>query len=527
MKGKFNRGMCALLCALAVALLPQRQAQAQQFTLGLSSPPTSMDPQFYNLIPNNNVAAHVFETLVKMDVNGAPVPALAESWKMIDATTWEFKLRRGVKFHDGSELTAEDVLWSLDRPATILGSAGKFDIYTKAIVAKKALDPYTVQVNTATPYPLMLQDLFNIFIVSKKATQGLKSEDFSAGRGMVGTGPFKFVKFLRDDREELVRNDAYWGKPAAWSNVTLRFLPNDSTRLAALLSGDVQAIENVPSQDISQIRADDRITLFTRISARLIFLFLDVNRDKTPFITDKSGAPLTRNPLKDLRVRQALSLAINRDAITERVMEGLSEPASNLVPLRFVGFSPNLPKIKSDPEAARKLLAEAGYPNGFAMTIHAPNNRYVNDQKIAQSVAQMWSKIGIDVKVDTMPIAVYVGRAGKHDFSVGLLGWLAQTGEASSPLRALLACPDAKDAFGGFNYGQYCNPKVDELLKKALATTADKERAQLLQQSAEAALGDVGLIPLHNQISTWAAKKGMTYALRSDETTNAYGFRPE
>jgi len=289
----------------------------------------------------------------------------------------------------------------------------------------------------------------------------------------------------------------------------------------------VQAIENVPSADIGKIRDDPRVAVISRISARLIFFYLDQSRDKSPFVTDKSGAPLTKNPLKDLKVRQALSMAINRDAIKDHVMEGLSEPTNNLVPLRFFGFSPNLKTIKYDPEGAKKLLAEAGYPNGFGLTVHTPNNRYVNDQKIVQTVAQMWSKIGIDVKVEGMPMAVYATRASKAEFSAGLLGWLAQTGESSSPLRSLLACHDAKAGFGTFNWGRYCNPKVDEKLIQALSTLDDKARMGLLQEAAELAINDGGIIPLHNQVSTWATKKGLTYVARSDELTNAYGFEPQ
>lgn len=515
-------------CVAAMLLLSlQGGALAQEFKLGLSSPPTTMDPQFYNFTPNINVAGHVFETLVKMDSYGKPVPALAESWKLLDATTWEFKLRKGVKFHDGSELTAEDVLWSLERPAGIVGSQGKFDIYTRKIAAKSAPDPYTVRLVTATPYPLLPQDLFNIFIVSKKATQKIKSEDFASGKGMIGTGPFKFVKFVRDDRVELERNDSYWGQPAAWSKVTLRFLPDDKARLAALQSGEVQAIENVPSSDVGHIREDSAFTFFSRISARLIFIYLDVARDKSPFVTDGKGAPLARNPLQDVRVRQALSMAIDRDAIKSGIMEGLSEPAGNLVPFRFTGFSPNLKPVKLDLDGAKKLLAEAGYPNGFGLTLHTPNNRYVNDQKVAQAVAQMWTKLGVVTKVEALPMSEYSHHAAKKEYSAGLLGWLAQTGEVSSPLRALLACENQKEGLGAFNDGKYCNSKVDEDLRGALGKMDEKARVALLQKAAETAVNDVGMIPLHNQVSTWAASKGISYTARSDELTNAGGFRPQ
>ncbi len=227
----------------------------------------------------------------------------------------------------------------------------------------------------------MLADLTSIYIVSKKATQGLSSDDFSSGKGMIGTGPFRFVKFQRDDRIELERNNDYWGKKPAWSKVILRFIPNDATRLAALLAGDVQAIENVPTPDLAKVRADKNLSFYSKVSHRVIYLYPDTRREKSPFVTDKDGKPLDKNPLMDVRARRALSIAINRDAIRDRIMEGLSEPTVNLVPAALFGHNPNLKPPKYDPEAAKKLLAEAGYPNGFGLTLHTPNNRYVNDEK--------------------------------------------------------------------------------------------------------------------------------------------------
>lgn len=522
-------GLRALLClALGAALVTALpSASAQEFKLAMSSPPTSMDPHFYNLFPNLNVSDHIFETLVTMDPDSHVIPALAESWSMVNDLTWEFKLRKGVKFHDGSDLTADDVAWSMDRPATIVGSPGKFDVYTKAIINKKIIDAHTIRFTTKEPYPLMLADLTSIYIVSKKATTGLSSDDFASGKGMIGTGPFKFVKYLRDDRLELERNDNYWGKKPAWSKVTLRFIPNDATRLAALLAGDVQAIENVPTPDLAKVRADSNISLYSKVSHRVIYLYLDTKRDKSPTITDKDGKPLDKNPLKDQRVRTALSMAINRIAIRDRVMEGLSEPTNNLVPTTFFGYNPALKLVKYDPEGAKKLLVQAGYPNGFGVTINTPNNRYVNDEKIVQTIAQMWSRIGVATKVEGAPMSVYSPRGAKQEYSIGLLGWGAQTGEVSSPLRALLACENVAKGFGGFNWLKYCNPKMDELLLKGLSTVDDKQREKLLQGAVAIAINDAAIIPIHQQVTSWAAKKGITYIARTDERTHAYEFIPK
>ena len=525
----------ALTAALGASLAlgcAAGSAQAQEFRLAMSSPPSSMDPHFYNLFSNINVSDHMFETLVKMDPDSKPVAGLAESWRLVDDLTWEFKLRRGVKFHNGSEFTAEDVSWSIDRPGLIANSPGRFDTYTKAIVSKQIVDPYTIRFKTASPYPLMLPDLTAVFMVSKKATagslpQGLASEEFASGKGMSGTGPFKFVRFARDDRVELERFDGYWGSKPAWSKVMLRFIAADPTRVAALLSGDVDAIENVPTPDLKRIREDKNLNFFSKVSHRMIYFNLD-QRDKTPFVFDADGKPLDKNPLKDARVRKAMSLAVNREAIKDRLMEGLSLPTANLVPPTLFGNNPNL-KPAYDADQAKKLLTEAGYPNGFSITFHGPNNRYVNDDQIMQTIAQMWARIGIKTRVDAMPLAVYFPRAGvsKKEFSVTLVGWGAQTGEASSPLRSLLACENKEKGLGGFNYPSYCNPKMDALLEEGLRTVDDKKRLALFQDAVKIAVDDAALVPIHHQVTTWAAKRTIDYIGRTDERTYAHAFFPK
>ena len=527
MAHSFSRGLLGAVFACMTLSLWPTLVIAQEFKLAMSSPPTTMDPQFYLLQANVNVADHMFEPLVAMDPDDRIIPALAESWKLVNPTTWEFKLRKGVKFSDGSEMTAEDVVWSIDRPATIIGSAGKFDVYTKGIVDKKIIDAHTIRFMTKEPYPLLLADLTSIFIVSKKATQGISGDDFSSGKGMIGTGRFKFVKFQRDDRVEMERNDNYWGAKPAWSKVTIRFIPNGATRLAALLAGDVQAIEHVPTPDLARVRSNAGLTMFSKVSHRVIYLYPDTSREKSPFVTDRDGKPLDKNPLQDVRVRQAISMAINREAIKERVMEGLAEPTNNVVPATLFGHNPNLKVVKFDPEGAKKLLTLAGYPNGFGLTIHTPNNRYVNDEKIAQTVAQMLSRVGIVAKVEGMPMSIYLTRGAKREFSFGLLGWGADTGEASSPLRALAACENAAKGFGSFNWLRYCNPKMDALLSSALITVDDKERLRMLQEATAIYIEEGGMIPLHQQVTTWAAKKGFVYTPRVDERTHAFAFRPQ
>lgn len=515
-----------LLVGVIAAGFAAAAATAQDFTMAMSSPPTSMDPHFQNVTTNTNVIEHMFEPLITRDENGKFVPGLAESWSLVNGLTWEFKIRKGAKFSDGTPVTAEDVVYSLDRPATIKNSPSSFNVFTKAIINKKIVDANTVRLTTGQPSPLLPSDMVWLSIVSKKATEGLSSDDFANGKGMVGSGPYKFMRFLRDDRIEMDRNPHYNGpNKSPWANVTIRFISNPATRLAALLSGDVQAIENVPTPDLERVRKDPKLNLVTKTSERVVFLFADW-RDQSPFVTDKSGAVLAKNPLKDVRIRHALSMAINREAIKDRVMEGLAEPTENLTIPGSSGYNAALKVQKYDVEGAKKLLAAAGYPNGFGLTVHGPNNRLINDEKVAQTIAQMFTRVGVDSKVETMPMAVYAPRGGKFEFSVALIAW-GGSNDLTSPMRALIACQNPEKGMGVVNWSKYCNPKVDTLLFKALATMDDAARDKILQDAAGIMSEEVALIPLYFQKSAWAVKKGISYIARGDERTYAYNFKPQ
>lgn len=509
----------------ALCVLINAGASASDLVIGLGADVTSIDPHSNNSAPNNSIAEQIFNKLIENDPRQVQKPGLAESWRTVDDLTWEFKLRRGVKFHDGSDFTAADVAFSIERPA-ILNSPGGFTIFTRAIVDKIIVDPYTIRLKTAAPYPNLPTDMSGLPIVSSKAAKGAMSPDFDSGKATVGTGPWKFVRYVKGDRIELVRNENYWGPKPPWDKVTFRLITSDPSRVAALLAGDVQVIEAVPPADYAKLKNNRDITIFTTISNRMIHLHLDSNRDRSPFITDKSGKPLERNPFKDVRVRKAVSKAINRNAIVERTMDGLAIPAGQLMPEGFFGVSPNLKPEPFDPEGAKKLLAEAGYPDGFGLTLHGPNNRYVNDDQIVQAVAQMLTRVGIQTKVETLPFAVYVSRANKIEFTATLFGWGVSTGEGSYPLRSLLATYNSQKGVGTWNWGRYSNPQVDSLLEQALATVDNPKRDKLLQQATEAAMNDYGIIPLHYQVNTWAARKGIVYTPRTDERTYAHEVRP-
>ncbi len=514
-----------LLAALAAALLAL-PTMAANLAIGLGTDVTATDPHYHNLTPNNNVASHLFGYLVARDEKSQPIPSLATEWKAIDATTWEFKLRRGVKFHDGSDFTAADVVASIERVPKVPNSPSPFTAYTKQIQKMEVVDPYTIRFKTAQPYPLMPSDMSQIAIISKQFANA-STDDFNSGKAAIGTGPYKLVKFTKGDRIELARNDAWWGGKTPWDKVTLRILTQDASRVAALLSGDVQVIENVPTADVAKLKTDKKLGIYRGISDRLMYVHLDSDRAITPTVTAKDGKPLDRNPLKDTRVRKALSKMINRPAIVERVMEGEAIPAGQLVPDFLFGATKNLKVEPFDPEGAKKLLAEAGYPDGFEVTLHATNNRYVNDAKIAQAIAQMWTRAGIPTKVVAMPSATFFPQATELKFSVLLVGWSTGTGESSSSLKALLMTFNKDKGYGTANRGRYSNTKVDALTEDALQLVDDVKREAYLQRAAELAIGDTGIIPLHFQISLWATRDGITYAPRVDEQTLAWKFVPK
>jgi peptide/nickel transport system substrate-binding protein len=466
----------------------------------------------------------VFDALTRVDENARLIPGLAESWRAVDPTTWEFKLRRGVKFHDGTELTADDVIFSLDRPATITASPGPFTTFTRPIVAKEAPDRYTVRLKTREPYAMVPYDVQNIFIVSKRAAANATTEDFNSGRAMMGTGPFRFVSFKRGDRIELQRFDGYWDDKPAWERVTLRILPADPARVSALLANEVDAIEYLPTADAARIRKNGAYRIADKVSWRTIFLHLDQDRERSPFVTDKAGKPLDRNPFRDVRVRLAVSKAINRTAIVDRVMEGFAVPASNLVSPPVFGHVASLKPEALDIEGAKKLLGEAGYPDGFGVTLHAPNNRYVNDEQVAQAVAQMLARVGIAAKIEVMPVAVYFPRARNREFSLAMLGWGSMSGDLA--LRSVAMTYDAERGWGAWNWGRYSNPKVDAGVMQALATTDEAKREPIARDAAAVALREHAIVPIHHQVVTWAMRSNVTYAPRTDEFTLAHRFRP-
>lgn len=511
--------------ALAISLVFAGGVSAETLKIGLKSEPSSMDPHYHNLTPNNMMALYVFDRLILQDEKQNLKPGLAVSWKNVDDLTWEFKLRKGVKWHDGSDFSADDIAFTIERAPNVPNSPSSVGRYIKQIKSVKIVDAHTILLKTAKPFPLMPTYMSTFGIVSKKSGTGASTADYNSGKAMNGTGPFKFVEFVPGDRIVYKRNDNYWGDKPEWTDVIVKPLSNNSARVAALLAGDVDMIDFVPTSDIETLKTNKKVAISQTVSNRVIYMHIDTARDKSPFVTDVNGKAMDKNPLRDLKVRKAMSMAINRKGIVEKVMEGVAVPAGQLLPDGFFAISPNLKVEPYNPKGAKALLKEAGWGEGFGLTIHGPNNRYVNDAKIVQAIAQMLTRIGIKAKVDTMPKNVFFPRGSKLEFSFMLVGWGAGSGEPSSPLGSLLHTYDKSRGFGSSNRGRYSNAELDATLEEALATVDRKKHGDLLIKATEIGINNLGIIPLHYQVNTWAVRKGLKYNARTDEQTLAVGVQ--
>ena len=501
------------------------QAAAQNLTIASSAPVTSIDPHYHTLAPNASLHGHIYERLIARDAQGNMIPGLATSWTKTDDATWEFKLRE-TTFHNGAPFTAEDVTYSLDRVPRVKNSPASFQIYTRAVVGAEIVDPRTIRLKTEGPYPLLPHDLSQVFIIPRGLGADPATEDFNSGKNAFGTGPFRFVSYRPGEKIEMARNDAYWGDKPHWSAVTYRIISNDGARTASLLAGDVGIIEFVPPSDIATLRRDARVSVAEVVSNRSIFLWFDHARDgATPFVTGPNGEQLAKNPLKDRRVRLALSLAINRQGIVERVMENTAVPTGQYLRPGAPTYVPDLKPHPYEPDRAKALLAEAGYPNGLRVTLHGPNDRYVNDAKIIQAVGQMWQRVGVQTTVEGLPWSNYVARAGKQEFSVFLLGWGVSSGEGTNPLRAQIATWNPQRGLGTANRGRYSNPAIDKLIDQAMGTMDDAAREKIVQDAMRMAMEDVPVIQLHLQKNIWATRKGLTYEPRVDEDTLAMAVK--
>lgn len=519
MQAKFSA--VVVMATLCLAAAPE----ARELRIGMGSQPSSMDPHYQILHPNEMVARHVFEPLVFMDERMQLQPGLATAWRPDGETAWVFELRENVRWHDGTPFTADDVVATIERAPNVPNSPASYSLYTRHITSIDVEGPHRIRFNTAGPSPSHPALMAQLAIIQRRAA-GASTADFNAGRAMIGTGAYRFVEWRPGDQARYTANPDYWGGRPTWSAVTVRPIVNAASRVSAILAGDVDLIDAVPPADRVRLGRTRDVRLAETGSNLVMFLNIDHDRDRSPFIFDVAGQAMDRNPLKDVRVRRAISLAINRTALVERVMDGSAVPASQMAPEGFFGFNPELRPDPFEPEVAQRLLAEAGYPNGFSLTIHGPNNRYVNDDKVVQAVAQMLARVGIRAQVETMPLNVYFTRASRREFSLFLTGWSATTGDPSVPLSIVIHSYDDDRRLGNANRGRYSNPQVDQVIRAALVTVDPARREALLREASALSIQDYAIIPLYVENYVWATRPNTRFIPRADGRTNAIYAHP-
>lgn len=502
---------------------------AQDLKVALAAEPTSMDPHYQNLTINNSMATQVYDALVLQDVNQNLIPGLAISWEPVDDTTWEFKLRPDVTFHNGATFTADDVIATMQRAENVPNSPSSFATFIKGKTFE-VIDDLTLRVSTDSPYPFTPNDMSRVAIIDS-AFVDATTEDFNTGEAAFGTGPFTLGKWLPGDVIELSRNNGYWGTAVNWDNVTIRPIGDGTTRAAALIAGDVDFIERVSPADLPNLENRAGLSVFKSVSNRLLYMTLHMTDDRMrPYVTDNDGN-LIASPFQDIRVRQAVSLAINRQAIADRVMDGLSAPAGQFSPEGYIGYSADLKPDAYDPDRAKELLAEAGFGDGFKLTIHGPAGRYSNDTRILEAIAQMLSRIGIDTSVETMPASVFFkrfARGGPDDtpeFTVAMSGYANGSGEPSHPLRIFIHTRG--NGYGPGNRNGYSNAEVDKLIEDGRASMDIVMGEMAFIQATEIAMQEYALVPIHHEIATWAAREGIAYEHGALDSTFIHNIRPK
>jgi peptide/nickel transport system substrate-binding protein len=494
---------------IAAAVLLATGAQAQTVRIANQGDSLSMDPHSLNESLQLSVTSNVYEPLVGRNKDLSLAPALATSWKQTSPAVWRFELRKGVTFHDGTPFTADDVVFSLRRAAD---DGGDFKGVVAEIKEVRKVNDHTVDIETKAPFPILADQLSTTFIMSRKwCEDNQASRPVDRRKGLEnaasfranGTGPFRLRERQPNVRTTFVRNGNYWGKiDGNVQEVIFTPIGNDATRVAALLSGEVDVMEPVPLQDVERINSSPNARVIVGPELRTIFLGMDQKRDELLFSSVKG-----KNPFKDKRVRQAFYQAIDIEGIKRTVMRGASRPTALMVGPGVNGFQPDMDKRPPFDEAAsKKLLADAGYPSGFEVTMNCPNDRYVNDARICQTVAANLARIGVKINLAAETKGTYFPKILRRDTSFYMLGWTPTTYDAHNALAALTRCVDDKGS-GQFNLGAYCNPELDKLTLAIQGETDKAKRNDLIKQAFKIHADDIGHIPLHQQSLAWGVSK--------------------
>ena len=515
----FTRSRYAALAAAgAIFAFAVAPVSAQTFKFANQGDALSMDPHSLNESFQLSFTGNIYEPLIGRGKKLEVVPALATDWKQTAPTVWRFNLRKGVTFHDGSPFTADDVIFSYNRGK---GEGSDVKTYVGQIKEIRKIDDHTIDIITTEPFAILPEVITNWYIMPKnwaetnKATQPVdkrKGIENYASFQANGTGPYRLRSREPNVRTTLQRNPRYWGKiEGNVQEVIFTPIGNNSTRVAALLSGEIDMMEPVPVQDIARIQASPNLKVMQAPELRTIFLGMDQSRNELLQSSVKG-----KNPFKDKRVWQAFYQAIDVNAIQKTVMRGASAPTGLMIAPGINGFVPDMNKrLSFDPEASKKLLAEAGYPQGFEVGMNCPNDRYVNDEEICKAVAAMLAKVGVKINLMAESKATYFPKILSRNTSFYLLGWTPGSYDSHNPLFALMATP-GDGGQGQFNLGSYSNPKIDQLTK-AIATETDvKKRNAMIAEAMKVHQDDIGHIPLHQQALAWAMKRNVDLVQLAD-----------
>ena len=511
----------AISTALAAATaLP---AQAQTLRWAAQNDILTMDPHSQNHATTNAILMHAYEGLTRYSATYQVEPALATKWTFISPTQVRFDLRKGVKFHDGTPFTADDVVFSFGR---IKQPQGTMQIYVTGINEVKKIDDFTIDLVLAAPSPILLRNIIDFRIMSKAwadknrttSVQDYKAkEENFASRNVMGTGSYKITGWTPEQRVTMAMNTDWWDKHTGnVREVVYTPIKSDPTRVAALLSGDVDILTDIPTQDVARLRSDAKLKIVDGPEVRTIYFAPDVGSAELKYSNVKG-----KNPFADKRVRQALSMAIDREAIKRNIMRGLSIPAGLMVAPGVNGNTPDIDvPIKTDSEGAKKLLAEAGYPDGFEVRMNCPNNRYVNDEEICQAVIAMWARIGVKIQLVAENMATFSQKFQNFDSSLYLLGWGVATYDAQYMIQSLVRTRTS-GADGNFNFSRISDPTVDRLTDAMKSEVDVAKRNAMIKEALLRIKDEVLVIPIHHQMRPWAMKAGVTTVHRSDDRPEA------